>query len=131
MKAVVLGTRGFPGVQGGVESHCEKLYPKLSKLGCDITVFTRKPYVDPEIKNYNGVELLAIGCPRKKNIEALIHTFIGIFKAKKFKPDILHVHTIGPSILIPLARMLGFKVVMTHHGPDYGERNGGVLPDLS
>lgn len=26
----VFGTRGFPNVQGGVEKHCEQLYPELS-----------------------------------------------------------------------------------------------------
>ncbi len=125
MKIVVIGTRGFPGVQGGIETHCENLYPKLAKLGCDITVFTRKPYVDSGIKNYNGVELVALDCPKKKTIEAIIHTFAGIFKAKKLNPDILHFHGIGPPILIPLARILGFKVVMTHHGPDYRRKKWG------
>ncbi len=28
--------------KGGVEKHCEELYPRLVKLGCDVTVFTRK-----------------------------------------------------------------------------------------
>lgn len=125
MKIVVLGTRGFPGVQGGVESHCEKLYPKLANLCCDITVFTRKPYVDPEIKNYNGVELVSLDCPKKKTLEAIIHTFTGMLKARKLKPDILHFHAIGPSILVPLAKIMGFKVVMTHHGPDYRRRKWG------
>lgn len=125
MKIVVLGTRGFPGVRGGVESHCEKLYPKLSKLGCDVTVFTRKPYVDPEIKVYNGVDLIALDCPKRKTLEAIIHTFTGMLKARKLNPDILHIHAIGPSILVPVARILGFKVVMTHHGPDYRRRKWG------
>ena len=30
MKIVVPGTRGFPGVQGGVETHRENLYPRLA-----------------------------------------------------------------------------------------------------
>ena len=29
MKVVVLGTRGIPEVQGGVETHCQNLYPRL------------------------------------------------------------------------------------------------------
>ena len=39
MNIVVLGTRGFPSVQGGIEAHCEKLYPRLAKRECRITVF--------------------------------------------------------------------------------------------
>lgn len=119
MKIAVLGTRGFPGVQGGIEEHCEKLYPRLANLGCDITVFTRKPYVDPEIKNYKNIDLAAIDCPKVKGVEAVVHTFKGVFRVRGIRPDILHIHAIGPSLFIPLARLLGLKVVMTNHGADY------------
>jgi len=46
MKIVVLGTRGFPNVQGGVEAHCENLYPRLVKLGYEVIVFGRAPYLE-------------------------------------------------------------------------------------
>ena len=36
MKIIVTGLRGFPNIQGGVETHCEKLYPRLSKLGVKV-----------------------------------------------------------------------------------------------
>lgn len=42
-----------------------------------------------------------------------------MFAAKKLKPDILHIHAIGPSLFVPLAQLLGMKVVVTNHGPDY------------
>lgn len=32
-KIVVTGTRGIPGVMGGVETHCEELFRKQSKIG--------------------------------------------------------------------------------------------------
>ena len=38
MKVFVTGTRGIPGVMGGVETHCENLYPRLAAKGYDITV---------------------------------------------------------------------------------------------
>lgn len=119
MKIAVLGTRGFPNVQGGVEVHCEKLYPRLAKAGCEITVFTRKPYTDISLKEYNGAKLNALPCPKNKFFEAFFHTLLGIFAAKKIRPDILHIHAVGPSLFVPLARFLGLKVVMTNHGPDY------------
>jgi len=31
----------------------------------------------------------------------------------------VHVHAIGPGLVIPLLRVMGKKVVFTHHGPDY------------
>lgn len=127
MRIVVTGLRGFPNVQGGVERHCEKLYTNLIKNGCEITVFTRRPYVNPKIKNYKGVNLITVKCPKNKYLEAIVHTFKCVLKAKRLRPDILHIHAIGPSLFTPLARLLGMRVVMTHHGPDY-KRGKWPLP---
>ena len=119
VKVVFVGTRGFPNVQGGVEKHCENLTINLVNIGCDVTVFTRKPYVDTSIKNFKGVNLVAIPALKHKSLEAFLHTFIGIFIAFFFKPDILHIQAIGPAMFTPLARILGMKVVITSHGSNY------------
>jgi len=127
MKIVVLGTRGFPNVQGGVETHCEHLYPFLAQEGCDVTVLTRTPYVDPGITSYKNVKLIARSCPKNKFLEAIVHTVNGVFTAKKLGCDIVHFHAIGPSLCAPLARLLGLKTVMTHHGPDYMRKKWNLL----
>ena len=119
LKICVVGTRGFPNVQGGVEAHCENLYPRLVKNGCEVVVFTRRPYVNLSVDDYQGVKLIPLECPKNKFLEAFLHTFKGIFAAKKIRPDILHIHAIGPALFTPLAKLLGMKVVFTHHGPDY------------
>jgi glycosyltransferase involved in cell wall biosynthesis len=119
MRIIVTGTRGFPDVQGGVESHCEHLYPSLVNKGCNVTVFTRAPYVSAGIKTYKGIQLIPVTCPRNKFLEAIIHTFKCVLKARMLHPDILHIHAVGPSLFTPFARLLGMKVVVTNHGPDY------------
>ena len=43
MKIVVTGTRGIPGIQGGVETHCEELYPLIADKQHEIIV-VRRPY---------------------------------------------------------------------------------------
>lgn len=50
-----------------------------------------------------------------------------MIKARTLKPDLLHIHAVGPSLLVPFARMLGMKVVMTNHGPDYDRQKWGRL----
>ncbi len=130
MKIAVAGTRGFPDVQGGVENHCEQLYTRLAKGGHDITVFTRKPYVTTDLHTYKGVSLIPVSCPGNKFLEALVHTFISVLKARKLKPDILHIHAIGPSIFTPLARVFGMKVVVTSHGPDYERKKWSLWAKL-
>lgn len=127
LRICVLGTRGFPNVQGGVESHCENLYPQLTKKGCEVIVFTRKPYNNQNIVSFKGITLIPLSCPKNKFLEAFVHTFLGILSAIKHSPGILHVHAIGPSLLIPFARLLGLKVVMTNHGPDYQRKKWNKL----
>lgn len=121
MKIVVTGTRGIPNILGGVETHCQELYPRIVKAGHEVILIRRKAYVeeDPVLKEYKGVKLKDIWTPRNKSFEAIIHTFLAVLYAKRIKANLLHVHAIGPAIMIPLARILGLKVVMTHHGPDY------------
>lgn len=121
MKIVVVGTRGIPDIQGGVETHCEELYPRLAARGYDVTVVRRSCYVTPsnKITTYKGVHLKDIYAPRKKSVEAIVHTFLGILYARRVGADVLHIHAIGPALLTPFARLLGLRVVMTHHGPDY------------
>lgn len=130
IKIAVVGTRGFPNVQGGIETHCEQLYTHMSEKGWNITVYTRRPYVDSELKEYKGVTLITLTCPKSKFFETIIHTFRGVIAAYKLKPDILHLHAIGPSLFAPLARMLGMKVVVTNHGPEYERKKWGLPAKL-
>ena len=130
MKIVVIGTRGFPKVQGGVESHCEQLYTHLIDKGCDITVFTRTPYVENKNWTYKGVKLIPVDCPRNKFLEAIIHTFKCVLKARMLNPDVVHIHAVGPSLFAPFARLLGMKVVVTNHGPDYMRKKWNVYAKI-
>ncbi len=127
MKIVVTGTRGIPAIPGGVETHCEELYPRIAAMGHDITVIRRKPYVEQASDSYRGVRLVDISSPKKKSLEAAIHTFLAVLKARRMNPDLVHIHAVGPSIMVPVARLLGLKVVMTNHGPDYNRQKWGKL----
>ncbi|MBE6327711.1 MAG: glycosyltransferase family 4 protein [Bacteroidales bacterium] len=125
MKVLVTGTRGVPNVMGGVETHCEELFPRLVDKGVDVTLIRRSRYVNDGLKEWNGINLLDIDCPKNKRCEAIIHTFKAIWKAKRFGVDIVHIHAIGPALLTPFAKMLGLRVVFTHHGPDYDRDKWG------
>ena len=47
----VFGTRGFPNVQGGVEKHCEQLYPELTSK-YNISIFRRIPFLKKNAERY-------------------------------------------------------------------------------
>ena len=124
-KIVVTGTRGIPHIMGGVETHCEELFPRIAKMGYDVTVIRRHWYAQDELQEWQGVHLVDLKTPKKKSFEAIIHTFKAILKAKRLGADIVHIHAIGPALLVPMARLLGMKVVFTHHGPDYDRDKWG------
>ncbi len=128
MRIVVTGTRGFPGVQGGVETHCEELYPRIAAMGHEVIVTRRKPFVKGDASaGYKGVALTDVYAPSSKYLEAVVHTFLSVVAARRLKADILHVHAVGPALLVPFARLLGLKVVMTNHGADYERKKWGRL----
>lgn len=129
MKIIVVGTRGFPYIQGGIETHCQGLYPQLVKLGCDVTVIRRKPYITEanNQKEYLGVKFKDTWAPKSKSFEALVHTFFAVIYCRFKSPDIVHFHAIGPSLVVPLARLLGMKVVVTTQGPDYDRQKWNKL----
>jgi glycosyltransferase involved in cell wall biosynthesis len=127
MKIAVVGTRGIPNIPGGVETHCQELYPRLAAMGYDITVMRRTCYVNDSLTDYHGVKLVNVYAPRVKSVEAVVHTYLATLKARLSGADIIHVHAVGPSLVVPFARMLGMKVVMTHHGPDYNRSKWGNM----
>jgi glycosyltransferase involved in cell wall biosynthesis len=127
MKIFVTGTRGIPDIPGGVEKHCQQLYPHVVAKGHEVTLCTRSCYVSEKMISWEGVELVHVFAPRIKSLEAIVHTFNSLLAARRFHPDVVHIHAVGPSLLVPLARMMGFRVVMTNHGPDYQRQKWGKL----
>jgi glycosyltransferase involved in cell wall biosynthesis len=127
MRIIIIGTRGIPNIQGGVETHCEELYPRLVRLVFDINLIRRSCYVDSQNDQteYEGVKLTTIFTIRRQTLETLIHTFLAVVWARLKGTDILHIHAVGPAIFTPLARLLRMKVVFTHHGPDYERAKWG------
>ena len=110
---------------GGVETHCEELFPRIAAMGADVTVIRRSNYVNDGLNEWHGAKLLDVPSPKKKSFEAIIHTFRAINQAAKLGAEILHIHAIGPALLVPYAKMRGLKVVFTHHGPDYDRDKWG------
>ncbi|MCM1291172.1 MAG: glycosyltransferase family 4 protein [Prevotella sp.] len=122
----VIGLRGFPDIQGGVEKHCEALYPRIK--GFRFTVFRRKPYLPPKApKNWNGINFIDLPSTRIKGFEALFHTFIAAIKAIAIHPDIILIHNIGPGIFAPLIKAAGIPVITTYHSANYEHKKWGLF----
>src|SRR5207247_3008918 len=67
---------------------------------------------------------------RRTNIEALWHSFVSLLIARANGAKLVHLHAIGPGLLVPMARLMGFRVVFTHHGFDYDRGKWGIAGRL-
>jgi glycosyltransferase involved in cell wall biosynthesis len=126
MRICAIGLRGIPDVMGGIETHCEHLYPRLAKLDgdLDITVIGRGGYAPSG--NFGKVRLINVWAPKRKALETLVHTPLAILYARLFlHPHLIHLHAVGPGFFAPLARLLGFRVLATHHATDYDRPKWG------
>jgi glycosyltransferase involved in cell wall biosynthesis len=128
LRVMVLGIRGIPSVQGGVETHAEQLYERLAQMDCDVEVLVRSPFVPATRRSFGSIRLRRIWAPRASGYEALLHSLLGVIYAGFVRPDVLHIHAIGPAIVTPIARFLGLRVVVTNHGPDYDRDKWGPFP---
>ena len=126
MKICVIGTRGFPNVQGGVEKHCEALYPLLAKDN-EIIVFRRKPYVKDKTISYPNIRFIDLPSTTIRGFEAALHSFLAIVYSLCIRPDVVHLHNIGPAIFSPVLKLFRIKTVMTYHSPNYEHDKWGWL----
>mgnify|MGYP001025092434 CR=1 FL=1 len=124
---MMLGSRGINGPQGGVETHIEALAPLLVDRGWNINVLARKPYMPQGKRVWNGVEIEPVWAPQHRSLEALVHTAMGVALASVRRPDVVHIHAIGPALMTPGARLTGLRSVVTHHGYDYDRDKWGGL----
>lgn len=125
----VIGLRGIPDVMGGIETHCAQLLPHIlanvAPGELKITLLAREAYVGPQ-SEVNGVQQIPLWAPRHPAAETIVHTFIALIYARfVLRSDLVHLHAIGPGLLSPLARLLGFRLLFTHHGADYRRQKWG------
>lgn len=121
----MIGQKGVPATHGGVERHVEELGARLADLGHEVVVFTRPNYTEPGLTRYRGMKLVSLPTVDSKHMDATVHsleaacaTWLGGF-------DIVHFHAIGPSLMAPIPRLRGRRVVCTVHGQDWRRRKWG------
>ena len=127
MRVNVIGTRGFPNIQGGVEKHCESLYPILAEKDIDIKIFRRKPYIRNRNKKdfFHRVEFQDLWTIRNKYFETILHSIFAAIICIKEKPDVVHIHNIGPSLILPLLKLRKLPTIVTYHSQNYTHSKWG------
>jgi glycosyltransferase involved in cell wall biosynthesis len=125
LRVVAFGLRGLDDVEGGIETHARELYPRLAALGLDVTVLARTRYAcsqgDP------GLRVRPLWAPRGRGIEAFGHAALATAYCLATRPDVVHIHGIGPGLFSGVLRLAGLRVVVTHHGHDYDAAKWGRI----
>lgn len=135
MKIGVLGLRGVPDVSGGIETHCEHLYSRIAPLRPqdEFTIIGRSAYIGKEPYQFKpGVRVVPLASVPHPYLETISNSIIGAFAARfRLKADILHVHGIGPGLVVPLAKLFGLRTVLTHHGDDFNRAKWNAIAKWS
>ncbi|MBD5265886.1 MAG: glycosyltransferase family 4 protein [Bacteroides sp.] len=125
----VIGLRGFPNVQGGVEKHCEALYRRMD--GFRFNVYRRKPYlVSGGEESYDNITFTDLPSSTISGVEAMGHTFMAALHLIVRRPRLVHVHNIGPGLVLPLLKLFGLRTVMTYHSANYEHKKWSRLGRL-
>lgn len=128
LSIAMIGTRGLPATDGGVEMAVEALSRELVKRGHRVTVYGRRPYCDPGSRSHDGVRQIPMPVVNTKHLEAISHTTLATAHCvTKGGYDLVHFHGIGPSLLswLPQARRL--PTVATIHALDWKREKWGAL----
>lgn len=133
MKIAYIGQKGIPSRFGGVETHVEELSTRMAKNGHDVFVYARKNYTSKNIKKHKGVNIINLPSIPSKHLDAISHTFLASIHALFQNFDIIHFHSIGPSILSFIPRIFGGKtrVIGTYHCQDYYHKKWGSFARFS
>jgi glycosyltransferase involved in cell wall biosynthesis len=113
---------------GGVETHCEQLSPLLKRMRPQdsFVIIGRRRYLPDRQSQYMGLKVVALAHAKGRRLEAITNAFFGILYAKfVVKADLVHVQGIGPAIALPLAKLLGLKIIVTHHTKNYEQAKWG------
>ena len=122
MKIAVIGAKGLPAKQGGIEHYCQELYPRMVEQGHCVDLFARSSYIDsPWLHNYQvrGVRVISLPCLKLRGIDALLSSALGAIASSGMHYDIIHFHAMGPSLMCWLPTITSTaKVVITCQGLD-------------
>ncbi|KPQ36993.1 MAG: Glycosyltransferase [Phormidesmis priestleyi Ana] len=133
MRIAVIGSKGLPPHQGGIEHHCAEIYPRIVAAGHSVDLYARSSY-NPNMAraiSYKGVRVITVPSIRLRGVDALacsgLSAAIAALKRPQGRPyDIIHFHALGPSLFTPLPKLFSSaKILTTCHGLDWQRAKWG------
>jgi len=113
MKIAYMGIKGLPS-KSGAERVVEAIVQRLARQH-DITVYCSNHYTPLDF-TMPGVRLIHVRTLTGKHLHSFSHDLFSAFHAVIFGDyDLIHLHNIESSFVLPILR-LRYKVVVTSHG---------------
>lgn len=128
MKIAVIGAKGLPARQGGIERYCEEIYPRIVQCGHSVDLFSRSKYDGGTLWKYDfqGVNAISLPSVTFKRSDAFVNSLTASILTTGNSYDIIHIHALGPAIVSCVSRFLtSSKVVVTCHGLDWKRAKWG------
>jgi glycosyltransferase involved in cell wall biosynthesis len=131
MKIAVIGAKGIPPKQGGIEHYCAELYPRIVAKGHTVDLFARSSCTDMpafESYDYEGVSVVSLPGSGRRGMDAFVTSAIGAMVASRADYDIIHFHALGPALFTCLPKLASSaKIVVTCQGLDWQRAKWGML----
>jgi glycosyltransferase involved in cell wall biosynthesis len=129
MKIAVIGAKGIPPQQGGIEHYCAEIYPRMVSQGHSVDLYARSSYSEfPAFKttDFNGVRVIWLPCPGLRGVDAFFASALGALNASLKKYDVVHFHALGPSLFTYVPKVLSsHRIVVSCQGLDWKRNKWG------
>lgn len=123
MKIAVIGAKGVPPKQGGIEHYCAEMYPRIVSEGHSVDLYGRSSYTKEapfQHSNYQGVHLISLPGSGWRGIDAFVTSALGTAIASTQNYDVIHFHALGPALFTWLPRIVSStRIVVTCQGLDW------------
>jgi glycosyltransferase involved in cell wall biosynthesis len=123
MKIAVIGAKGLPPKQGGIEHHCAEICSRLVNRGHSVDLFARSSWTHLpafHCHDFRGVRVMSLPCFSLRSTDAFISAALGALLSLGDRYDIVHFHSLGPALFSGLPHVFSSaKVVVTCHGLDW------------
>ncbi|MBE9169000.1 glycosyltransferase family 4 protein [Pleurocapsales cyanobacterium LEGE 06147] len=131
MKIAVIGVKGLPATQGGIERYCEELYSRLVARGHSVDLFARSSYIQQpwfSIYHCKGVRVICLPSLPLRGLDALTSSAIGALVSTIKDYDVVHFHALGPALFSWLPRIVSSaRIIVTCQGLDWQRAKWGKL----